>query len=139
QNPSHVYKIPGKYTVKLTVGYDDVFIDKIKTDLITAENVLSIDESSANLISKNGITISAIEPNPASDVLRFTYGVNTPQNISIAIYNIYGERVMAISDGYISEGTYNKEMDISNLPSGAYYLQILGKDGQVNQMISVVR
>jgi len=65
-------------------------------------------------------------------VIRFTYGVNTPQNISIAIYNIYGERVMAISDGYISEGTYNKEMDISNLPSGAYYLQILGKDGQVN-------
>jgi PKD repeat protein len=139
QNPSHVYKIPGKYTVKLTVGYDDVFIDKIKTDLITAENVLGIDESSANLISRNGITISAIEPNPSSDVLRFTYGVNAPQNVSIAIYNIYGERVMAISDGYISEGTYNKEMDISNLPSGAYYLQILGKDGQVNQMISVVR
>ncbi|MEN6511929.1 MAG: GEVED domain-containing protein [Chloroherpetonaceae bacterium] len=139
QNPSHVYKIPGKYTVKLTVGYEDVFIDKIKTDLITAENVLSIDESSANLISRNGITISAIEPNPSSDVIRFTYGVNTPQNISIAIYNIYGERVMAISDGYISEGTYNKEMDISNLPSGAYYLQILGKDGQVNQMISIVR
>ncbi|MEN6511182.1 MAG: SBBP repeat-containing protein [Chloroherpetonaceae bacterium] len=138
-NPGHVYKIPGKYTVKLTVGYGDVFIDKIKTDLITAENVLSVDESSANLISKNGISISAIEPNPSSDVIRFTYGVNTPQNISIAIYNIYGERVMAISDGYISEGTYNKEMDISNLPSGAYYLQILGKDGQVNQMISVVR
>jgi len=28
QNPDHTYNVPGIYTVKLTVGYEDVFINK---------------------------------------------------------------------------------------------------------------
>ncbi|MBP7215586.1 MAG: T9SS type A sorting domain-containing protein, partial [Candidatus Kapabacteria bacterium] len=65
--------------------------------------------------------------------------ISNAQSVTIAIYNILGERVMLISDGYQIEGTHNKEINLSQLPSGAYYLQILGEAGQVNQMINILK
>jgi len=137
QNPFHTYIVPGFYTVKLTVGYEDVFISTIKENFITVEE--KVDIKNAVIKYGNGIVLSAIEPNPANDLIRFTYNISNAQSITIAIYNILGERVMLISDGYQIEGTHNKEINLSQLPSGAYYLQILGEAGQVNQMINIVK
>jgi PKD repeat protein len=137
QNPFHTYIVPGFYTVKLTVGYEDVFISTIKENFITVEE--KVDIKNAVIKYGNGIVLSAIEPNPANDLIRFTYNISNAQSITIAIYNILGERVMLISDGYQIEGTHNKEINLSQLPSGAYYLQILGEAGQVNKMINILK
>ena len=137
QNPFHTYIVPGFYTVKLTVGYEDVFISTIKENFITVEE--KVDIKNAVIKYGNGIVLSAIEPNPTNDLIRFTYNISNAQSITIAIYNILGERVMLISDGYQIEGTHNKEINLSQLPSGAYYLQILGEAGQVNQMINILK
>jgi len=91
------------------------------------------------VISQSGLAISSVEPNPSSEGIRFNYSISNPQSITIAIYNMLGERVASISEGYKSEGTYSKEINISQLPSGAYYLQILGEVGQVNQMINIIK
>jgi PKD repeat protein len=137
QNPDHTYNVPGIYTVKLTVGYEDVFINKTIENMITAEKDVGVNDD--QLVSKNGLSISAIEPNPANDLIRFTYNISNAQSITIAIYNILGERVMLISDGYQIEGTHNKEINLSQLPSGAYLLQITGNTGYANRMINIMR
>jgi len=137
QNPTHVYTLPGKYTVKLTVGYDDVLLTETKSNFIEVKSSAGVNKE--QIISNNGLSLNSIEPNPSNNVIRFSYGLSSPQNITIAIYNMLGERVATISEGYKAEGTYNKEINVSQLPSGAYYLQILGAAGQVNQMINIMR
>jgi len=137
QNPTHIYTLPGKYTVSLTVGYEDVFMTGTKSEYIEVKSGVGINE--VDITEGNDIFLSAIEPNPTNNLIRFSYSVSNPQNINIAIYNILGERVLSISDGYQTEGMHNKEINVSQLPSGAYYLQILGNVEQVNQMINIVK
>lgn len=137
QNPTHIYTLPGKYTVKLTVGYDDEFITETMPNLITVESGVGVEDDA--IMSQSGLTISSLEPNPSSEEIRFSYSISSPQNITIAIYNMLGERVATISEGYKAEGSYNKEINVLQLPSGAYYLQVLGNSGYVNRMINIVR
>ncbi|HPD33835.1 MAG TPA: T9SS type A sorting domain-containing protein, partial [Candidatus Kapabacteria bacterium] len=137
QNPTHLYTVPGKYTVKLTVGYDDVFLTETKSDFITVESSTGVNEEILSL--NNGLSLYSVEPNPSNDVIRLAYSISNSQNITIAIYNILGERVLSTSDGYQIEGMHNKEINISHLPSGVYFLQILGDTGQVNRMINILK
>ena len=136
KDPVHIYTVPGKYFAKLTVGFDDIFISKILLDTIIVENKVGVNDEP---IVNKGLSLSAIEPNPSSDVIRFNYGISTAQDITISIYNILGERVLTVSEGYQSEGTHSKEINISQLPSGAYYVQVLGNAGYVNRMINIVK
>ncbi|HPD33645.1 MAG TPA: GEVED domain-containing protein [Bacteroidota bacterium] len=137
QNPVHIYTVPGIYTVKLSISYKNVSMSKVKENLITVEEKVDIKE--AEMKYGRDISLSAIEPNPSNDVIRFTYSISNAQEITIALYNILGERVMLISDGYQIEGLHNKEINISQLPSGAYFLQIIGNMGQINRMINIVK
>jgi len=137
KNPTHLYTVPGKYTVKLTVGYDDVFLTETKSDFITVESSTGVNEEILSL--NNGLSLYSVEPNPSNDVIRLAYSISNSQNITIAIYNILGERVLSTSDGYQIEGMHNKEINISHLPSGVYFLQILGDTGQVNRMINILK
>ena len=137
QHPTHIYKIPGIYTVQLTARYEDQISSKTIENMITVEKGVGINED--NPTNYTCISLSAIEPNPSSEGIRFSYSISKPQDITIAIYNMLGERVASISEGYKGEGTYSKKINISQLPSGVYYLQILGEVGQINQMINIVK
>jgi len=121
-----------------TDGAFDKFYNKID-GFVTKFDISTLGVNDIQNCSKNSITLSEIEPNPSSDIIRFTYSICNAQNIKIAIYNILGERVMLISDGYQIEGMHNDELNISQLPSGAYYIQIVGNTEQVNQLISIVK
>ena len=137
QNPFHIYKMQGIYTVKLTISSEDQISTKTNENMITVEKGVGINKD--NFIYNEGISLSTIEPNPSNDFIRFTYSISTSQNITISVYNILGERVLVISEGYQSEGMHNKEVNISQLPSGTYYVQVLGNGGYVNRMINIVR
>jgi PKD repeat protein len=136
KDPIHIYTVPGKYIAKLTVGYDDIFVSKTLEDTIIVTNKVGVNDEP---IVSNGLSLTAIEPNPSSDVIRFYYSISSAQNIEITIYNILGERVLSLSEGYQSEGTHNKEINISQLPSGTYYVQVLGNTGYVNRMLNIVK
>jgi hypothetical protein len=69
-----------------------------------------------------------IYPNPASDKL----GVNVlnveGENISIAVYNMFGTKYI---EENINSGSDNSghELDISSLTNGIYYIQVKNKEG----------
>ncbi|HOV92063.1 MAG TPA: SBBP repeat-containing protein [Candidatus Kapabacteria bacterium] len=102
-------------------------------------NLTSVNVKEEPIIKDNSIALSLIDPNPSSDGIRFSYSISSPQNITIAIYNMLGERVVTISEGYKAEGTHNREINVSQLPSGAYLLQITGNTSYVNRMINIMR
>jgi PKD repeat protein len=138
-NPSHTYKQVGKYSVKLTVTHDANSKTVSKTDFVTVFPANSVEEDGESYNTNKTAGISLIEPNPAKNEIRFEYYLTVPQNIELSVYDALGNRIMTIASGMTSEGRKNMNVDVSNLTSGNYYLQMNTKDGNVTKHFSVVK
>ena len=114
QNPTHIYAIPGTYTVCLSVDDNDGqaydYCKNVSVDYCTAI------EEIANL---NSISIY---PNPAEDVLNINLIFEQPQDAEVSIINLAGQVVYTQITGISTN--YNTSIDISNLSSGLYMTRI---------------
>jgi PKD repeat protein len=138
-NPSHTYKQVGKYTVKLTVTHDGNSKTVSKADFVTVLPANSVEEDGESYNANKTAGISLIEPNPAKNEIRFEYYLTVPQNIELSVYDALGNRIMTIASGMTSEGRQNMNVDVTNLTSGNYYLQMNTKDGNVTKHFSIVK
>ncbi len=67
-----------------------------------------------------------IHPNPVVDMLEIVSPLfKDKKEIDISIYNILGEKVLAVSPLSLGRGA-GGEADVSALPSGMYYLEVTG-------------
>jgi PKD repeat protein len=137
-NPAHTYKKAGTYSVTLTVTHEGETQKQTKADLV---KVLPPNSVNDDIIfnSNNSVGLSLIEPNPASNEIRFNYSVKSNQHISIAVYDLFGNKVIDVFDGSVESGNNTLKVDISKLLAGSYYLQINTNDGNVSKNFTVVR
>jgi hypothetical protein len=100
-----------------TAGGDDVVIDT----LFVSENATA---------SIADLTETAIElyPNPASNFINISGYGNS--NASLSVFNKLGAEVMSVP--------FAKQIDISNLPKGAYHLKIVNGDMAVTKNFLVL-
>lgn len=137
-NPAHTYKKAGTYSVTLTVTHEGESVKQTKTDLV---KVLPPNSVNDDIIynSNSSVGLSLIEPNPASNEIRFEYAVKSNQHINITIYDLFGNKVIDVFDGIANSGNNTLKVDITKLASGSYYLQINTNDGKISKNFTVVR
>ena len=63
-------------------------------------------------------------PNPATDVLAVEYDLATASSISVSLFDGLGRRVMVRDFGQRGEGNHFHRLDVSELATGNYYLQV---------------
>ena len=80
-------------------------------------NVLSEDEEDI----QNNIRVF---PNPSSDLTKFQITVANESEVSVAILNISGQKVINIESQAFPSGNHIIETSVSDLPSGIYNAQI---------------
>ena len=80
-------------------------------------NVLSEDEEEI----QNNIRVF---PNPSSDLTKFEITLNNESEVSVAILNISGQKVLNIESQTLPSGNHIIETSVSDLPSGIYNAQI---------------
>ncbi|TNE31972.1 T9SS type A sorting domain-containing protein [bacterium] len=71
----------------------------------------------------NSLSIEKIYPNPTNDQLNMKLNVEKPRPISIDLVSTDGFRYNVLSNN-IEKGSYNLRIDVHNLPSGSYVLQV---------------
>lgn len=74
------------------------------------------------------LTSLEIHPNPNNGIVTIEITVAQEQTISISITNVLGREVFSSEEGNIS-GTFTKRIDLSKLPSGTYFLNVM-HDGE---------
>ena len=76
-------------------------------------------------LKKNGIRLYNPFPNPVENDVVLQYYLNSPQKISINIYDIQGKMVETlISDQYSIAGNHKITFNVDQIASGLYNVQL---------------
>ncbi len=79
----------------------------------------------------------SIFPNPAQDAISFAFEQKQPSEVSIRIHDTFG-RLVAESIHQFRQGQQQGNIDISNLPSGQYFLTTI-TDGKVSDTVKFIK
>ncbi len=114
---------------------------KINSGLIPASTILYKDGQGLPSIDygfgvPDEFALTQNFPNPFNPTTEIQYAIPTASNVKLEIFNITGEKVATLVDGFMSEGTYKVSFNASSLPSGIYLYRInAGSFLQTRKMI----
>jgi arabinogalactan endo-1,4-beta-galactosidase len=80
-----------------------------------------------------------IYPNPFNPNTTIEYSVPSFSNISIDIYNILGEEVANLFNGFKNPGTHNLIWEADNVPSGVYFCRMMAENFSDIKKIILIR
>jgi len=77
-----------------------------------------------NAIEVDSFAIDSVYPNPFNPSTEINYYVERDGDMNISVYNIIGQKVAELFNGYQSIGSQKIIWDAHNLSSGIYYIQM---------------
>ncbi len=84
--------------------------------------------------------VSQLYPQPAHSSVSFTVSVDSPNHISIDVFDMLGRRIERYFDGFLASGNQHPfEIDISQLPPAVYFLTIKGESSLQSQALVILR
>ena len=67
-------------------------------------------------------------PNPFNNTTKFAFSLPVNGNVSLKVYDIQGQEVANLADGWIGAGTYEVSFDASGLTTGVYVYSLTAGD-----------
>ncbi|MCH7954482.1 MAG: T9SS type A sorting domain-containing protein [Candidatus Marinimicrobia bacterium] len=77
-----------------------------------------------------------MHPNPFNPVTNISYSLPVSGDVTLIIYNLLGEEVARLVDGFQPAGEYNTTWNASNIASGIYFYRL--RSGNVVQTRKMV-
>jgi len=85
-----------------------------------------------------GFALEQNYPNPFNPSTNISYSIPVSGEVSLEVFNLQGQKVMTLFEGYQSAGAHNAVFDASNLASGVYvYRLVAGTNVQVRKMMLI--
>ena len=76
-----------------------------------------------------------IYPNPATTKLTIQFNPGVQKEFSLELFNVYGQKIKVIHETNVSGNNFIKSIDISDLASGIYFVNIQGAGGSVKKFV----
>ncbi len=80
-----------------------------------------------------------VYPNPVSAITTASFYLVNPDNVSLNLYNIFGQQVWNHQPGYLGAGEHQVKIDAGNLTPGVYILQMATGNKIYTRKITVNR
>ena len=119
------YKTTGNSTTLIIVSPES-------EELFTSDGTFEISEvivaNSANTIdvliaTPDVFSLSSAYPNPFNPTTSVALSLPSDAHVSVTVYNLMGQTVATIADGYMTADVYNFSWKASNVPSGMYFIR----------------
>lgn len=123
----HVFPLtnPGTGYVQMQAGTLRNPNDRITVDLTAIVNPVSVDDENLGI---NSFYLDQNFPNPFNPSTRINYGLKTSGNVEISIYNVLGNKIATLVNGYKTAGNHTVTFDASRISSGIYFYKIVAGD-----------
>jgi hypothetical protein len=96
--------------------------DRVTVDLTATVNPVSVEDKNA-VVDK--YYLQQNYPNPFNPSTKINFGLKKAGNVEITVYNILGNKVATLLNGYKPAGNYSVTFDASKLSSGIYLYRIV--------------
>ena len=83
-------------------------------------------------ISSNGVSVTAVYPNPAKDVAEFNLQLEKTQQVEITVYDVLGNKVATLASGTQTAGNNHFVFNTKTWSKGVYVLNINGEYAKLN-------
>ena len=103
--------------------------------LLFNDNVLENDDEMQN----SNFYLEAPYPNPFNPIVNFNLHVLENDYINITIYDIKGNKINNIFDGFLSKGAHNFYWDAHNYSTGTYMIKCQSKKISLIQKIFLIK
>ena len=77
-----------------------------------------------------------IFPNPSKDIVNINIELENTQNIIVKIINSVGQVIM--NESKFNAKSYNKHVDLNNLPSGSYMISITSNSLSIKELLIII-
>lgn len=139
---------PGAGVGPYTYLWDNDSTTNTITGLINGDYVVTVTDANGcqdELTVSLGMNVSAEEiselahinlsPNPTTGQATLKLNFHNPVDLTVAVLNPVGQKVLQFSDSNTSSGLY--PLDLSQLPSGVYFVQVMvpGSGTQVERLL----
>lgn len=108
--------------VNITDGGNNLYIDNIYIGDGTGPTGISEVNRS--------ITDVSVYPNPTAGNSIIAYSLTSVSNVEIAVRNIHGQLIDSFSEGMKNIGNHSRDLDLSELAQGIYYLSLRTEDAE---------
>lgn len=87
----------------------------------------------------DAVTLFGARPDPCRESTCIGFKLERPENVTITLYDIYGQPEQVITDKPYNAGNYNEKADLSGLAAGSYYYTFKAGDFVTSGKIIVIR
>jgi hypothetical protein len=78
-------------------------------------------------------------PNPFNPSTKIEFSLPNSGNVSIKVFDVTGQEVMTLTNGFRLKGNYSIEFNASELPSGAYFYQLKADGFEATKKMLLVK
>ncbi|MCF8318504.1 MAG: choice-of-anchor J domain-containing protein [Haliscomenobacter sp.] len=114
------------------VGSNIVAAD-IQTEANTCLATIDINEIVSSDLGIN------VYPNPMSDRANVEFSLTTIENVTISVYNTFGQLVISQELGQLAAGQYTKSIDLSGNTSGVYQIMIQIGSTIISRKVTLIK
>lgn len=123
-NPSQVRSYNGSLTIYNNSANNDTLILIVRAQGVSGGGAVDI---------AGGELPAAFElcqnyPNPFNPVTSVEFAVPMASRVKIAVFNLLGQEMAVLEDGFFGAGTYRTSFDASAMPAGLYFCRMQAGD-----------
>jgi len=79
----------------------------------------------------------SVFPNPTDGLLNIAFQTGNAQKVNVRVYNVMGQLVMTEQYNKVAAGRNNLTLDLTELKTGIYMVEVLGNNTQNTIRVSV--
>jgi len=78
-------------------------------------------------------------PNPFNPKTTINFSLPEASYVKLFVYNLLGEEIQVLKEGYVKAGTYNIAFDGSHLPSGIYIYRLISQKYIASKKMNLIK